>query len=259
MKRPTVLSIAGFDPSGGAGVLADVKTIAALRCYGVAVVTAVTIQNTQGVAAVHPFPDAWLRDQIDSLTEDVEVNAVKVGMLATARAVDAVAAAAGRLPNVVLDPVLRASRGGDLLEENALARLRTALLPKVRLVTPNLEEASRLAGLPVQDVGSMKEAARAIHGIGAGAVLVTGGHLEGSAVDVAFDGRSIALFDTPRVETPPAHGLGCALSTAVACGLARGLPLLDAIDEAKRYVTQILAAWLRVGKGSVVPDHFPPP
>jgi hydroxymethylpyrimidine/phosphomethylpyrimidine kinase len=121
-------------------------------------------------------------------------------------------------------------------------------------VTPNLDEAARLTGRPIQDVGAMKEAARAIHASGAGGVLITGGHLAGSPVDVAYDGRDVALFDGPRVETPPVHGLGCALSTAVACGLARDLPLFDAIDEAKRYVSQLLTHWVRVGKGSVVLD-----
>jgi len=260
MNRPTVLAIAGFDPGGGAGVLADVKTIAASRCYGVAAITAVTIQNTQGVAAVHPVPDDWLASQLEALLEDVELSAVKVGMLATSRAIDTVAraATAHEFPYLVLDPVLRASRGGELLAADAIDRLRSILFPLVDLVTPNLEEAARLAGRPVKDVEGMKEAARVIHGGGARGVLITGGHLAGSPVDVAYDGRNLALFDAPRVEAPPVHGLGCALSTAVACGLARGLPLFDAIEEAKRYVSHLLTRWLRVGKGSVVPDHGAP-
>ena len=258
MGRPTVLTIAGFDPTGGAGILADVKTIGASRCYGVAVITAVTIQNTQGVQRTHPVPDEWLDSQIDALLQDVEVGAVKVGMLGTARAIDVVARAARThvLPHLVLDPVLRASRGGELLESNAIDRLRTGLFPLAELVTPNLEEAARLTGRAVEDIEGMKQAARGIHASGARGVLITGGHLAGSAVDVGFDGRDLALFDAPRVEAPPVHGLGCALSTAVACGLARGLPLFDAIEEAKRYVSHLLTRWLRVGKGSVVADHL---
>jgi hydroxymethylpyrimidine/phosphomethylpyrimidine kinase len=258
MSRPTVLTIAGFDPTGGAGVLADIKTIGASRCYGVAVITAVTIQNTQGVLKTYPVPDDWLAGQLEALLEDVEVGAVKVGMLGTARAIDVVAstARAHPLPHLVLDPVLRGSLGGALLEDGALDGLRAALFPLAELVTPNLEEAARLTGREVQDLEGMKVAARRIHASGARGVLITGGHLAGSPVDVAFDGREVAVFDAPRVEAPPVHGLGCALSSAVACGLARGLPLFDAIEDAKRYVSRLLTGWLRVGKGSLLPDHL---
>lgn len=258
--RPTVLTIAGFDPSGGAGAAADLKTIAALRCYGVAALTAVTVQNTQGVAAVHALPADWLAAQIEAIAADADLRAVKIGMLGTAQAVDTVARLVETLalPNVVLDPVLRSSSGADLLEAGGVERLRSRLLPCARVVTPNLEEAGRLIGHPVRDVGGMKDAARELHRLGARAAVVTGGHLQGRPVDVAFDGVDMALFDSGRVGAPPIHGLGCAFSSAIACGLARGMPLFQAVDEAKRHIARALGAWLKVGKGRGVLDHLAP-
>jgi hydroxymethylpyrimidine/phosphomethylpyrimidine kinase len=254
---PTVLTIAGFDPSGGAGTAADLKTIAAMRCYGVAAVTAITVQNTQGVQTIHPLPERLISRQVEAIAADAEVRAVKVGMLATAAAVETVAALADELdlPNLVLDPVLRSGGGTELLAEDGIGPLRERLIPRAAVVTPNLEEAARLTGRAVRDISGMKEAARELHRMGARQVVVTGGHLPGRAVDVLFDGEEFALFDANRVPTPGAHGLGCAFSSALACGMARGFPLVQAIDDAKRFIARALASALRVGRGSVVLDH----
>ena len=254
---PTVLSIAGFDPSGGAGTAADLKTIAALRCYGVAAVTAVTAQNTQGVQAVHPLPVDLLAKQVESIAADIEVRAVKVGMLGTVAMVEALADLADslELPNLVLDPVLIAGTGAELLDPDGIRPLRERLFPRAAVVTPNLDEASRLAGRPVRDLAGMKEAARELCRMGAQQVVVTGGHLPGRAVDVLFDGEGFAIFDADRIPTSGVHGLGCTFSTAIACGLARGFPMVQAIDDAKRYLARALAARLRVGRGHHVLDH----
>ena len=254
---PTVLTIAGFDPSAGAGVGADLKTIAALGFYGVGVVTAVTAQNTRGVQAIYPIPPQMIAQQIESIVADVEVRAVKVGMLGTAGAVEVVATLveAYDLPNLVVDPVLRSGSGTELLEEGGAEALRARLFPRAVVVTPNLEEAAQLTGRPVRDLASMKEAARQLRRMGARGALVTGGHLPGRAVDVLLDGDEFALFDGSRVPVPGAHGLGCAFSSAVACGLARGFTLVQAVDDAKRYVSRALAGSRRVGRGSPLLDH----
>ena len=257
---PTVLTIAGFDPSAGAGVGADLKTIAAQRCYGVAVVTAVTAQNTQGVDATEHISPIFLRRQLETILSDVEVRAVKVGMLGTAAAVEAVAAVVEEheLPHLVVDPLLSSSGGVPLLDENGIEALKKLLLPRAQVVTPNLEEAGRLTGRAVRDLSGMKEAARELHRMGARQVVVTGGHLPGRAVDVLFDGEEFSLFDASRVPAPDPHGLGCAFSSALACGLARGFPLLQAVDDAKRYISLALRASLRIGRGSPLLDHSAP-
>ena len=254
---PTVMAIAGFDPSGGAGIAADLKTIAALRCYGVGVVTAVTVQDTKAVRSVHPLPPDLVARQAEVVAADVEVRAVKVGMLATAALVERVAllAEAGLLPNLVLDPVLRSHAGDELLERDGIETLCLRLLPRATVLTPNLDEASRLCGRAVRDVAGMKEAARELHRLGARQVVIKGGHLPGRPVDVVFNGEEFALFDSTRLPSAAAHGLGCTFSAAVACGIARGFPLFQAVADAKRYVSRALAGALRLGKGSAVLDH----
>ncbi|MDX7949997.1 bifunctional hydroxymethylpyrimidine kinase/phosphomethylpyrimidine kinase [Lichenihabitans sp. Uapishka_5] len=239
-----VLSIAGSDPSGGAGIQADLKTFAALGSYGMAVLTALTAQNTRGVSAVHVPPVDFLEAQIDAIYADVRVDAVKIGMLATGAIVTAVAdrlAAQGQ-PYVVLDPVLVATSGDSLGAPGVVDALRTVLLPLATVVTPNLPEAARLADAPVpENEVAMRRIAETIHARGAKAVLVKGGHLAGKqAVDILFDGERHHRFAAERLATRNTHGTGCTLSSAIAVKLAQGSALVEAVAEAKAFLTGAL-------------------
>jgi hydroxymethylpyrimidine/phosphomethylpyrimidine kinase len=256
----TVMSIAGFDPSGGAGLVADMKTIAAFRCHGAGAVAAVTVQDTRGVQAVQPVATDLLVQQVRAIAADMEVRAVKVGMLGSAAVVEEVTSLVEQfhLSNVVVDPVLTSTSGFDLLESRGLDVLKERLLPRVHVVTPNLSEAARLTGRSVTDLAEMKEAAREIHQMGARNVVVTGGHLPGRAVDVLYDGSEFALFDGSRVPNHGTHGLGCAFSSAVACGLARAFPVVQAVEDAKRYLGAALRAGYRAGRGQLLLDHQVP-
>jgi hydroxymethylpyrimidine/phosphomethylpyrimidine kinase len=252
-----VLSIAGSDPSGGAGIQADLKTFAALGVYGCAALTALTAQNTVEVSAVHAVPVDFLRQQLDVVFADVRVDAVKIGMLGSAETVLVVANAlrTHRPPFVVLDPVLRASTGAQLLSGEALQMLREELLPIVSIVTPNAEEAGALLGMAVPR--SVPEA-RAVAGLlvarGARAALVTGGHLPDTdiSVDVLHDGRELRELRVSRVISPNSHGTGCTLSSAIAALLASGFELPRACFEAQQFVAAAImrAAELSVGRGT---------
>lgn len=261
-RTPNVLSIAGSDPSGGAGVQADLKTIGALGGYGMAAITALTAQNTRGVSAVHVPPAAFLVAQIDAVFADIRVDAVKIGMLADAAIAVAVAErlAAHGAPNIVLDPVLVATSGDDLGAPGVVEAMRAHLMPAARLVTPNLPEAARLADRPVATtLDAMRETARALVEAGARAVLVKGGHLAGpEAIDVLFDGKTMQVFAAPRIDTPNTHGTGCTLSSAIATVLAEGADLPTAIHRAKTYLTDALrhAGELAVGAGHGPVQHF---
>ncbi|MGA9601259.1 MAG: bifunctional hydroxymethylpyrimidine kinase/phosphomethylpyrimidine kinase [Methylocystis sp.] len=260
-RRPKLLSIAGSDPSGGAGVQADLKTFAAFGAYGMAAITALTVQNTEGVLKVAPVSAALVAAQIDAIFDDIAVDAVKIGMLArpsTARAVAASLKRAGA-QNIVLDPVLSASRGADLSAAGLPRAILEHLAPLATLITPNLREAAILTGTPLaKNTDDMEAQARALVAAGAKAALVKGGHLDGAPVDVLCAPGATRLFSGERVETRNAHGTGCALSSAVACLLARGLELERAIIEAKRWLTQALAAGasMRLGAGAGPPDHL---
>ena len=250
---PNLLSIAGSDPSGGAGVQADLKTFSALGCYGMAALTALTAQNTRGVSAVHVPPPEFLAAQLDALFADVRVDAVKIGMLATGdmvRTVSRCLAARPGLP-VVLDPVLVATSGDSLGAPDVVDAMLDHLLPLAAVVTPNLPEAARLAGLPVpEDEDGMRACAGVLQGRGARAVLVKGGHLAGGdAVDLLAEGRDIRFFRARRIDTPNTHGTGCTLSAAIGCYLARGLALADAVDAAKSYLTGAIADSARLDVG----------
>jgi len=247
----TVLTIAGWDPSAGAGVAADLKTIAAFHHYGVGVITSVTAQNTQGVQAIYDLPMEFIAQQIESLTSDIEIHAVKVGMLGTIRAANIVASLIQtlKLPNVVVDPVLKSSTGTALMERKGIPVLKEKLVPLAAVVTPNMEEASTLSGIRVTDVRTMKEAARAIVKAGAKAAVVTGGHLGSRAIDVLYDGQRFSVYDSTKISTTNTHGVGCTFATAIACLLARGAPLPEAVDEAKRYVARAMNHPYRIGKG----------
>jgi hydroxymethylpyrimidine kinase/phosphomethylpyrimidine kinase len=259
---PNVLSIAGSDPSGGAGIQADLKTFAALGCYGMAVITALTAQNTRRVLRVHLPPADFVAAEIDAIFDDIDVHAVKIGMLGSGEVARVVADRLKRKPvPIVLDPVLAATSGDVLGTPDLLDALRDALLPLATLVTPNLAEAEPLADrIAPRDVAGMQHLAERLHSLGARAVLVKGGHLAGAeATDVLFDGASHRLFTSPRIDTErETHGTGCTLASAIAAYLAKGLSLGDAIEAGKRYLTQALRASgeLRVGRGARPLNHF---
>jgi hydroxymethylpyrimidine/phosphomethylpyrimidine kinase len=253
MSVPIAVTIAGSDSSGGAGIEADLKTFSALGVYGAAVSTALTAQNTQGVFAIHDVPADFIAAQINAVFTDLEVGAVKIGMLGTAAAVDVVAAALDRYRprNVVLDPVMVASSGDQLLAANALGRLRE-LLARARVVTPNLLEAATLLGaLPAHDEDEMRAQARKLLELGPGAVLIKGGHGGGpESVDLLVEGDACLRLAAPRVATRNTHGTGCTFASAIAAGLAKGLSLEDAAKEGKSYVSAAIAAADRLGIGT---------
>jgi len=255
--RPIALTIAGSDPSGGAGLQADLKTFAAWRVYGAAVVTALTAQNTRGVHARHPVPPAFVGAQLDAVLDDITVDAIKTGMLSDGATIDAVVAGIRRVPTVplVVDPVFVSTSGHALADASAVDALRRMLLPHARVVTPNLDEAAALVGAPVRTRADMHAAARALVAMGARAALVKGGHLDGSAYDVLYADDRLLEFDAPRIAGAPAHGTGCALSAALAAALARGEPLPHAVERAKRYVLRALGRAGAVGHGLRSLDH----
>jgi len=258
---PKLLSIAGSDPSGGAGVQADLKTFSALGCYGMAVVTALTAQNTTGVTRVFPIPPDMVAAQIDAIFCDIAVDAVKIGMLAESAIAEAVAASLRRAAakNIVLDPVLAATRGPALSEGGLPSAIMKYLLPLVDLITPNLAEAAVLTGSSLaRDTDEMAAQTRVLVGQGARAALVKGGHLDGEPTDVLFANGAPTLLSGRRVDTRHAHGTGCALASAIAANLAKGFPLAEAVADAKTWLEQALAAGdaLRLGAGAGPPNHF---
>ena len=264
----TALTIAGSDPSGGAGIQADLKTFAAFGLYGTSAITAITVQNTLGVSAVAPLSADIVTAQIEAVAGDIEIHATKIGMLATAAIVEAVAAAVLELelPLVVVDPVLVSTSGERLLDEDGVRALCAELLPHARVVTPNIPEAEVLSGLRITSRDDAREAARRIHQLGAAAVIITGGHGfdEGTGlgaagvriVDLLFDGRVFHEFLAPRVESRHTHGTGCTYASAVAAGLALGQTLSEAAARAQRYVAGAIAHAPAIGHGRGPLDHF---
>jgi hydroxymethylpyrimidine/phosphomethylpyrimidine kinase len=255
---PIILVIAGFDPSGGAGIAADLKTIAALNCYGVATITAVTVQSTKGVQSVHPIPPATLRAQLDALAQDVSPCATKIGMLANRANAQVVAEFLdyAKLTNVVLDPVIKPSSGGiDLLDAPGVKFLAEELLSRVSVVTPNIAEAALLSGMEIKDVAGMETAARKICERGARAVVIKGGHME-KPVDVLFDGTEILTLGGDQVKTQNTHGTGCTFASAIAGQLALGRSLSEAVLLAKTYVAKAIEHGFAIGKGAGPLDHF---
>lgn len=258
---PNVLTIAGSDPSGGAGIQADLKTFSALRTYGCAAITALTAQNTRGVTGVHPVPPAFVAQQIDTLTADVALAAAKTGMLADAPIVAAVADALARaaLPALVVDPVMVAKSGDRLLDRDAVAALRERLLPQATVLTPNLPEAGVLLDRPAPtDRAGMARAAADLAALGPRAVLIKGGHLaDGPAVDLLWRDGAVRQFEAPRLATGNTHGTGCTLSAAIAALLATRA-IEDAVAKAKAYVHAAIAAAdrLTVGGGHGPTHHF---
>jgi hydroxymethylpyrimidine/phosphomethylpyrimidine kinase len=264
-EYPRVLSIAGSDSGGGAGIQADLKTIAALGCYGMTAITALTAQNTLGVRSIHGVPPQMLREQIDAVIEDIGVHAVKIGMLHSPEIVLTVAQAIDRhvLKSVVLDPVMVATSGAVLIDSPAIAVLVRELFGRAMVVTPNLDEAALLVGRPLQDERAMEDAAEELIGMGARAVLLKGGHLASDVVSdllLTNDGQ-IHWMRAPRIATSNTHGTGCTLSSAMAAYLALGQPLLEAVQGARTYVRAALAAGSDVltgaGGGPLNHGHAP--
>ena len=260
-RHPNVLSIAGLDPSGGAGILADVKAFSALGAYGTAVLTALTAQNTRGVSGVQPVAPAFVRAQLDTLLDDVRIDAIKIGMVANAEIAQAIADALAHVQvPLVLDPVMVAKSGDRLLDESAVAVLRERLLPLATLVTPNLPEVGVLLGRrPPTSLAEMRQAASALHAMGARHVLVKGGHLAGAeSPDVAYDGLRLLELPAPRVQTSHTHGTGCTLSAAITALLPQRPDLDSVLRDAKSYVSAALHASqeLVVGSGHGPLHHF---
>jgi hydroxymethylpyrimidine/phosphomethylpyrimidine kinase len=253
MTVPIALTIAGSDSSGGAGIQADLKTFAAFGVYGASVITALTAQNTRGVSGIHPVPAEFVTAQLDAVLDDLDVKAVKIGMVAQLSTIEAVAAALSRRPPkpVVLDPVMAATSGDRLISADALTRLRDNLIPLASLVTPNLPEAAALLEESVaSDEATIASQGRRLLALGARAVLIKGGHGRGAeSIDYLFAGDDIVVLRTLRLATVNTHGTGCSLSSAIAAGLAKGETLEAAVREAKTWITAAIAAADRLGVG----------
>ncbi len=246
-----ILDIAGSDSSGGAGIQADIKTVASLQTHCLIAVTAVTAQNSLGVNSVHKVPARHISRQIETILDDLIPDAVKIGMLYSAAAVKQVAGLLRkhRLPHVVMDPVFRASTGMRLLEPGAGSVLKEELLPLAHVVTPNLDEAQILAGRKVRDIKEMVEAAKVIKAIGPD-VVITGGHMEGECVDILYDGKNIHQFRGSRIDTRNTHGSGCVFSTALAVFLAKGKSLVKATNLAHDYTRRAIMDGYACGRGA---------
>lgn len=267
-KPPIVLTIAGFDPSSGAGATADIKTIAAHACYGVACLTALTVQSTSGVRRVEPVEPALITETLEELAADVQIDAVHIGMLGSAKVAAAVAEflsskhtrkRQARLPNIVLDPILKSSSGADLLEPAGVRVLVEHLLPLADVITPNVDEAAAITGLKVTDLDEMKAAAAKLHELGAAAVVVTGGHLEKAIDLLSFTtqrGIEQEIFKAERQRSNATHGTGCAFATAMACHLALDRGIAEAALLAKIYVTAAITNGYLLGKGTGPVHHL---
>jgi len=252
------LTIAGSDSGGGAGIQADLKTFQRFGLYGTSALTLVTAQNTLGVRRVDLLSPELVVAQIAAVAEDFEVRAAKTGALGSAEIIEAVAAAVERhaLPNLIVDPVMISKHGDSLLAMGAIEILKVRLFPKASLVTPNLHEAAALLGRAVGSEAEMRDAARAVCDLGAAAALVKGGHLPGGeAVDLLYDGSEFVRLAAPRIETPHTHGTGCTYSAAIAALLARGETLVDAVREAKDFISRAIAGAPGVGHGHGPVDH----
>ncbi|MFA7406137.1 MAG: bifunctional hydroxymethylpyrimidine kinase/phosphomethylpyrimidine kinase [Pelobacteraceae bacterium] len=258
--RGAVLSVAGSDSGGGAGIQADIKTISLLGSYAATVLTALTAQNTRGVASIHGLPPSFMLDQLDSVLSDIPIDVIKTGMLHTPAMISALAERLGErkvLIPMVVDPVMVAKGGAALLEREAVQVFSDQLLPLAYLLTPNVPEAERLLGRSIRDEAEMEQAARELHSMGAANVLVKGGHLTGShSTDILFDGRQCHRFSSERIFTSNTHGTGCSYASAVAALLAQGQPLLTAAERAKQFITHAIRLARSLGKGHSPVNHF---
>jgi hydroxymethylpyrimidine/phosphomethylpyrimidine kinase len=252
------LTIAGSDSGAGAGIQADLKTFAAFGVYGTSAITAITAQNTVRVTRVLALDPALVGAQIDAIIDDIGTHALKTGMLANAAIIDLVAQKIRqhRLNNLVVDPVMVATSGDLLIKKNAVTALRSKLIPLATVVTPNLPEAEELTGRPLRGWKDIEEAARRIVDLGARSVVIKGGHRQGPAVDLFFDGKKIQALNAPRIRTKNIHGTGCTFSAAIAAELAKGESLDGAVRSAKKYITAAIRAGFKVGGGHSPVHHF---
>lgn len=254
-----VLSIAGSDSGGGAGIQADIKTITALGGYAATVITAITAQNTLGVRDIHAVPVEIIRSQMDAVLEDIGADCIKTGMLASADIItlvcDRLDVLAKNIPRVI-DPVMVATSGARLMDEGAIEVLKARLIPGAALLTPNIPEAEMLTGLHITDTGAMQRAGEALLAMGARAVLVKGGHMTGAQVqDVLIGAQGVEIFSSPRIDTRHTHGTGCTLASGIATGLAQGMPLSDAVRRARDYVFEAIRTAPGLGGGNGPLNH----
>lgn len=252
------LSIAGSDSCGGAGIQADLKTFSAHGTYGMSVITAVTAQNTQGVFDVQDIRPSLIARQIEAIFDDIEVHALKIGMVSSVETIETIANTLKKypLPPLVLDTVMISKSGYDLLKPEAKKALIEILIPMATLITPNLPEAEAILGYKIDTIELMQKAALDLHKLGCRYVLVKGGHLANEATDILYDGEVVHLLETKRLHTTNTHGTGCTLSSAIASNLAKGLHVKDAVSEAKRYITHAIEYGFSIGHGVGPVHHF---
>jgi len=253
-----LLTIAGSDCSGGAGIQADLKTFSAHGTYGMSVIVSVVAENTSGVISIRDIDPEMIRDQMDAVFQDIRVDGVKVGMLSGAEIIRAVALKLRQYcpPKPVIDPVMVAKGGCPLMQDSALDTLILEMIPLAFLLTPNIPEAETITGKKITTVEDMREAARIIQGMGAQNVLIKGGHLTGAAEDILFDGKEFAHYCSPRIATKNTHGTGCTFSSAIAANLSNGMEIGEAVRAAKDYITMAIEHALPIGKGNGPVNHF---
>ncbi|MBP1763709.1 MAG: phosphomethylpyrimidine kinase [Firmicutes bacterium] len=254
----TALTIAGSDSCGGAGIQADLKTFSALGVYGMSAITAITAQNTCGVTNIRDLDEEIIRDQIRAVCSDIQVDAVKIGMLSNETIIKTVAGELKKtdIANIVVDPVMISKSGSHLLKPEAIGALKEILFPLAKVVTPNLLEAAEIIGEPVNNKADMEKAAVKIKAMGPQYVVVKGGHLPGDACDLLYDGRDFLAFENKRIDTPHTHGTGCTFSSAIAAGLAKGMTITDAVRAAKEFVTMAIEHSFPLGHGVGPTHHF---
>lgn len=254
----TVLTIAGSDSIGGAGIQADIKTISANGCYAMSVITSVTAQNTLGVSGIHDIPPEFVEKQLETVFSDIRPDAVKIGMLSDTKIINSVADFLKReqAENVVADTVMVSTSGHRLIAEDAVNALVEKIFPVADIVTPNIPEAETLTGMKIESESDMKAAAEKIMNLGCKSVLVKGGHLKNTAADVFYDGREFSVFRNAIIDNPNTHGTGCTLSSAIAANLALGHSMAESVENAKNYVTGAIADGLDLGKGRGPLNHF---
>ncbi|SHK19218.1 hydroxymethylpyrimidine/phosphomethylpyrimidine kinase [Anaerobranca californiensis DSM 14826] len=256
MKK--LLTIAGSDSSGGAGIQADLKTFSSLGTYGMSVITAITAQNTQGVFGVQDIDEEVVYKQIEAIFSDIEVDGVKIGMVSKSSTIEIIVSALKKFKakNIVVDPVMVSKSGYHLLQREAKKALIEQLLPIATIVTPNLFEAEEITGLTIKDIKDMEKAGEIIHQMGPRFVLVKGGHLSEKPIDVLYDGEKFKYYEAERVNTKSTHGTGCTLSSAIAVYLAKGYQVDEGVKKAKEYITQALINAFPLGKGTGPVHHF---
>ncbi|MER3445474.1 MAG: bifunctional hydroxymethylpyrimidine kinase/phosphomethylpyrimidine kinase [Candidatus Dadabacteria bacterium] len=259
-KIPRALTIAGSDSGGGAGIQADIKTFTAFGVFGMSAITSITAQNTESVLGIYDLPPEFVKLQIDAVLGDIGADATKTGMLSNEGIISAVAEKIKeyRIEKLVVDPVMRAKSGDRLLKNESESALTQELLPLAFIVTPNIPEAEALSGIEISSIADMREAAKRIKSLGPGYVLLKGGHIEqtSESIDILYDGEDFYNFSFPRIETKNTHGTGCTYSAAICAGLANGLGAIEAIREAKGYVTEAIRGSFNLGKGHGPLNHF---